>query len=321
MPNALTSADITTIVDLHNAYRASNGIAPLQWASNIADYAVSWATASATYPQCINTTYPHGEFGPNGEYGQNIASSWGDSPSYPVDQLTSVTGLIKGWSGEAIPQSPGSYNQATQMLWGATTSIGCAKVNGQGCNVLVCDYFPRGQQWNTVGGKLGSMGSMITGIGTDTRLYSKNALDGQWTKDKSSAGLIDLIKVPTGFVGVAPDHTLWSATSLTGAWSLGLNGGWNHVPNSGAVFDISALSDGRILGVGLDYQLYVKPDLYANWQYIPNSGSVTRAKQQPDGSILGVGMDKTLWKMQTLGSGLTYVPNSCCVLSIVSYSL
>ncbi|KAJ3079775.1 hypothetical protein HDU99_010107 [Rhizoclosmatium hyalinum] len=194
----------------------------------------------------------------------------------------------------------------------------------------------------------------IIGLGPDKVPYFKDGLNGQWYASTSDARLIDLIQVPgTGFVGVAPDNTLWytNGKTINSWWTLvpnsaavmsiavlndkttyvgvgmdhalytrnGLFGWWNIVPNSLAVYDVTVLSDGRILGVGLDKMLYTRQNLNANWVLVPNSGYVSRAKQSYDGSILGIGTDKQLYRMATLGAPWQLVPNSCCVISFVAY--
>ncbi|ORY50442.1 PR-1-like protein [Rhizoclosmatium globosum] len=73
--------------------------------------------------------------------------------------------LVGRWNSENIPTTPGTYNQATQVLWGSTTEVRCAVVVGPNPKpvsnsiynndlILVCDYYPPGnivgKQWNTV---------------------------------------------------------------------------------------------------------------------------------------------------------------------------
>ncbi|KAJ3080088.1 hypothetical protein HDU99_009299 [Rhizoclosmatium hyalinum] len=354
MSTNLSPAEANSILRAHNDFRAAHGIIPMVWNDTVASFAAIWAKQSASYPNCARPDDQGGAHGGPGEYGQNLAWGWGfDEPN-----LVDMTEFAIGWMEEIIPTLPvgsgpdGSYNHASQVLWGDSLQLGCAKGVGKECVMLVCEYdiFGNidGAQWNTGGGLLEPQ---ITGIGMDNQLYRKKGLNGKWNKlTESKARLIDLIQVPgTGFVGVAPDNTLWSASSLTGSWSLapnsgsvisiavmadkttyvgvgmdnqlysrnGLAGSWNYVPNSGYVLDITVLFDGTLLGVGMDYKLYTKKDLKANWVLVPQSGSVTRAKQQPDGSILGVGMDKALWRKQHMEAPWVAVPDSCCVLSAI----
>jgi len=79
-----------------------------------------------------------------------------------------------------------------------------------------------------------------------------------------------------------------------------LHANWIGVVDSGSVLDVTVMNDGRLLGVGTDYQLYTRSELYTPWVKIPDSGSAVSVSTMKDGAILGVGTDGKLWTKTTL---------------------
>ncbi|KAJ3239718.1 hypothetical protein HDU81_005434 [Chytriomyces hyalinus] len=142
----MSAADDQAMLAAHNAFRASNGIGPLQYDSSIALHSVSWAKVLAS--QGCNLVH-----GDNDGLGQNLYMSSGTATP-----RNSMQEMFDAWSSEDI--SPGGgLNHATQALWPKTTKVGCAIAwgtasNGWQCEVLVCNYSPPGnyvgQYWANV---------------------------------------------------------------------------------------------------------------------------------------------------------------------------
>ncbi|RSH93415.1 hypothetical protein EHS25_007771 [Saitozyma podzolica] len=137
--SAASSADINTLLSLHNNLRAQYGAS-----------AVTWNDTLAAYAQADASTCVYGHTG--GPYGENIAAIGGSGAD--------ITGDFNLWANEAAQydwNNPG-YNDATghftQIVWKATTQIGCG---WQTCGpdtifqnftadslYLVCEYMARG---------------------------------------------------------------------------------------------------------------------------------------------------------------------------------
>ncbi|KAJ3127630.1 GTP-binding protein Rho1 [Physocladia obscura] len=143
----LSSSDAATLLALHNAFRANNGVASsLGWDAGLASQAGDWA-ATLAGQGCL---FEHGDYGSDG---QNMAMGEGDA-GY-VD--SSVTDLFNEWAGESLDD--GELNHATQVAWASTSSVGCGAAWGQDdnlgqlCYILVCDYYPAGnvlgEYWQT----------------------------------------------------------------------------------------------------------------------------------------------------------------------------
>ncbi|KAI8842627.1 CAP domain-containing protein [Chytriomyces cf. hyalinus JEL632] len=132
----MSATDDQAMLAAHNAFRASNGIGPLQYDSAIALHSVSWAKVLAS--QGCNLVH-----GDHDGLGQNLYMSSGTSTP-----RNSMQEMFDAWSSEDI--SPGgALNHATQALWPKTTKVGCAIAwgtsrNGWQCEVLVCNYSPPG---------------------------------------------------------------------------------------------------------------------------------------------------------------------------------
>ncbi|TYJ58438.1 hypothetical protein B9479_000644 [Cryptococcus floricola] len=126
------STDAQTLVDLHNAFRAQYGAGNVTWNDDLASYA---ATAAA---KCdMQHT--------GGPYGENLASGVGGGYD--------VTAGFQSWADEASSYD-GSASHFTQVVWKATTEIGCATSScadgtiftgyGSDSLYLVCEYNPAG---------------------------------------------------------------------------------------------------------------------------------------------------------------------------------
>ena len=133
------------ITTAHNNIRAHVSPAPatpmpaLAWSGTIASAAQNWAN---------NCMFMHG--GTNGMYGQNIFASSGSSTAIDV---------VADWASEGADYDYDSNSCSgftcghyTQVVWAATTSLGCGVQNctknspfGSGAwQLWVCDYDPPG---------------------------------------------------------------------------------------------------------------------------------------------------------------------------------
>ncbi len=128
---------------LHNEARAAVGVAPLTWSSDIAASAEAWA-------------------GELGERSCVIAHSdtdqFGESLYFAMRTNGSVTPkeVVAAFAAEKRDYDPMTNTCAagkecghyTQMVWGDTTRMGCAKalcsVSGSSREAWVCQYGPRG---------------------------------------------------------------------------------------------------------------------------------------------------------------------------------
>ena len=130
------------MLDATNKYRAGLGLPALKWNATLAGYAQTNASTNAE-----NNTFDHTSSSSrqymNAPYGQNLAASTG----YPLsgEGLRAVGSWYdekKAWDASKTPgNSTGHY---TQLMWKATTDVGCALAQKGNRIVSTCDYFPSG---------------------------------------------------------------------------------------------------------------------------------------------------------------------------------
>jgi cysteine-rich secretory family protein len=139
---SLTSQDQQDIVAAHNVYRSDPAIntPPLQWSSDLATSAQSWADHLAS-----TSTFEHS--GTPG-VGENIAE--GSTGNFTPAQM------VDFWGNEIANFQPGTFpnisttgnwsdaGHYTQVIWSTTTSVGCGLASDGTNDYLVCQYSPPG---------------------------------------------------------------------------------------------------------------------------------------------------------------------------------
>jgi pathogenesis-related protein 1 len=161
MSAAPVSAQVSSsaAVDAHNDERSSYpGVGPLQWSSQLAQYAQSWAEYIAARDKAEHRQYTtDNPLAPGQRVGENIF--WGDGRPYQVPDA------VRSWVSEKIwynyEQDDGSGGQNrppgctapmdnycghfTQVIWKNTQYVGCGRgVAQDGTVYIVCNYYPGG---------------------------------------------------------------------------------------------------------------------------------------------------------------------------------
>ncbi|MES2119508.1 MAG: CAP domain-containing protein [Pseudomonadota bacterium] len=132
------------ILDIQNAERVAVGAQPLRWNPQLATGATAWAQQLARIGQLV-----HAPREGRGIARENLSQGllgWGP------DQL------LTNWIKEKQRFTPGLFPNVardgnwlkvahyTQMIWPATTDLGCGMADGRGYRWLVCRYSPGGNK-------------------------------------------------------------------------------------------------------------------------------------------------------------------------------
>jgi len=138
-PAALSSA----LLEAHNSERAATGVASLGWDHGLAAAAAPHARALAA-----RGILRHSSREQRPGQGENL---WmGTRGAFTVQQM------VGSWASEKSRFRPGIFpavsrggnwaevGHYTQMIWPATTHVGCALASGPRFDVLVCRYAPAG---------------------------------------------------------------------------------------------------------------------------------------------------------------------------------
>lgn len=131
------SNSFAELLAAHNAYRTSLGLPPLRWSGALAANAQSWADHLADIGRLEHS-------GP----GQNLA--WATAGSQSLTQLVNLWGNERVYfrNGEfpAVSTTGNWMDVAhySQLVWAATTKVGCGFAEGDVGDFLVCDYDPPG---------------------------------------------------------------------------------------------------------------------------------------------------------------------------------
>lgn len=129
------------VLKAHNDERRLVGVGDLVWSPALAAEAKQWADTIAPYGRIQHAN--------QGKHGENI---WLNTK----DRRT-VGSMIAGWAIERAMYIPGGRHpnisttgnwhdvgHYTQMVWAATTEVGCAIGRGPEKDILVCRYNPIG---------------------------------------------------------------------------------------------------------------------------------------------------------------------------------
>ena len=145
---AITAPESAALVDAHNAVRAEVGAGPVTWDAALARFAQGYVQALTG-----TCTLAHSQ---NSGYGENLAG-WtaADAPvTQAVDQWAAEKPKYTGGGGayQGVADGAGHY---TQVVWAASTRIGCGRVvcskEGRNWTIVSCNYSPPG---NMLGAKV-----------------------------------------------------------------------------------------------------------------------------------------------------------------------
>ncbi|KAF8581375.1 PR-1-like protein [Ramaria rubella] len=133
---ATSESDIQAYLAGHNTVRAQHGASPLTYSQDLAAKAQQWANG------CV-FQHSGGSLGP---FGENLAAGTGDG--YGIPQA------LASWTNEVSQYDPSNPQPShfTQVVWKATTQVGCALQNCDGifpssfgqAHYYVCEYSPQG---------------------------------------------------------------------------------------------------------------------------------------------------------------------------------
>lgn len=118
----------------HNAARQIVGVRPLVWDPDLAASAAECAAQLARTEQFQHCQMLSGQV-PQGE---NLWMGTISAYSFPD--------MIKSWTDERANKF-GNYGMTghyDQVVWGGTTTVGCAIASSQAYDYLVCRYWPQG---------------------------------------------------------------------------------------------------------------------------------------------------------------------------------
>jgi pathogenesis-related protein 1 len=138
----LTAQEVRQLLAAHNTARAEVGTAPLVWSDGLARYAQEWADHLASTRCGIEHRPSSGKW--KREHGENLFM--GTAGYYGVSDAVAAWEKEKSaYHGEAIDMSNFySCGHYTQLIWGNTRSIGCAKAQCGSNVIIVCNYDPPG---------------------------------------------------------------------------------------------------------------------------------------------------------------------------------
>ncbi len=132
-------ADATALVAAHNVLRAEVGVPALVWDATVARTAAAHAVTLAGTCKLAHAASP---------YGENLASfSGAGAITQAVDLWGSEKSKYAGAGGTYQGPADGAGHY-TQIIWRATTKVGCGRVACTGefgaSTIVVCRYDPRG---------------------------------------------------------------------------------------------------------------------------------------------------------------------------------
>ncbi|MBI1383610.1 MAG: DUF4189 domain-containing protein [Rhizobiales bacterium] len=129
-------ADDAALLAAHNAHRARHCVPPLSWSNQLAAEARQWAAA------CTFQHSPQAFQGTNG-FGENLFWGTGQTDRSAVDWWYNE---IARYNFDA-PRFSNDIAHFTQLVWRASTQLGCGVANCGGRTYWVCRYSPPGN-WN-----------------------------------------------------------------------------------------------------------------------------------------------------------------------------
>ncbi|MEZ4401003.1 MAG: CAP domain-containing protein [Kofleriaceae bacterium] len=136
------------LVAAHNAARAAVGVGPLTWDPALAAIADAWVR------QCVDQQAPTGLVDHNANRSSGYPTYVGEN-IYGSSGTASGTAAVASWVGEQqnyhhdtnTCDSGRVCGHYTQVVWRATTKVGCALYRCPGLqfgSTVVCDYGPGG---------------------------------------------------------------------------------------------------------------------------------------------------------------------------------
>lgn len=131
------------VLAVHNRERAAVHVDPLVWSNQVAAGAKLWAEHLVATGE-----FAHSRYTDRNGTGENLAARAPSTTAVPLAQMQ------QGWVAEknsyqGKPSATGTNvtGHYTQMVWRATTAVGCGTASGGpggGRDVLVCRYSPAG---------------------------------------------------------------------------------------------------------------------------------------------------------------------------------
>ncbi|XP_052193941.1 pathogenesis-related protein 1A-like [Diospyros lotus] len=126
-----------TFLDIHNKYRAVDGVKPLVWNKTLEGIAVKYSTKKSTNCEMVHS---------DGPYGENLAQGSGDFGAAEAIKLWVDEKNYYDYESNTCSIGEIACGHYTQVVWNTTTDVGCGRVQCKNNDwwFITCNYYPPG---------------------------------------------------------------------------------------------------------------------------------------------------------------------------------